>query len=428
MTDARPHVVRAGRPALTRLLGRLDADTFAREHWGHTLHLAAVEERDGDEFADLFSLDAVDELVSDRALRTPFLRVAKDGSTLPESTFTSSGGTGAGMPDQVDDTRLLRHFADGSTLVLQGLHRTWGPIRAFAADLADDLGSPVQVNAYITPPANQGFDDHYDVHDVFVLQVSGTKRWSLREPVLPQPLRSQPWTDRREEVGARAQEPAFLETTLRPGDCLYLPRGWIHSARAMGEVSAHLTIGVHAWTRHHVARTALDLVGAGLGDEAGVRQSLPLGVDLSSPDGWGEDVEQVRAALLRRLRDLPAEDLAAALETGHRRSTRPAPVRPVAQAAAAEQLRADDAVVLRRHLEPALRDDGGRVSLISRVATFTLPAAYRPALERLLEAEPVVVRDLGALAGLDDDAALELGRGLLRRGVAGLPGPTGRTG
>ena len=411
-------MVRAGRPALTRLLGTLDADTFAREHWGHTLHLATVEERGGDAFSDLFSLDAVDELVSDRALRTPFLRVAKDGSTLPEAGFTSSGGTGAGMPDQVDDTRLLRHFADGSTLVLQGLHRTWGPIRAFAADLADDLGSPVQVNAYITPPANQGFDDHYDVHDVFVLQVSGTKRWSLREPVLPQPLRSQPWTDRRDAVAARAQEPAALETTLRPGDCLYLPRGWIHSARAMGEVSAHLTIGVHAWTRHHVARTAIDLLGAGLGDEADVRQSLPLGVDLSSPDGWGEDVEQVRAALLRRLRDLPAEDLAAALETDHRRSARPAPVRPLAQVAAAEQLRADDALELRRHLEPALRDDGDRVSLVSRVATFTLPATYRPALERLLEAEPVGVRELGGLAGLDDSEALGLARGLLHRGVA----------
>lgn len=421
MTDARPQVVRAGRPALTRLLGTLDPDAFARDHWGHTLHLADVEDRGGDEFTDLFSLDAVDELVSDRALRTPFLRVAKDGSTLPEGTFTSSGGTGAGMPDQVDDSRLLRLFADGSTIVLQGLHRTWSPIRAFAADLADDLGSPVQVNAYVTPAANQGFDDHYDVHDVFVLQVSGTKRWALREPVLPQPLRSQPWTDRREEVAAAARQPAYLETTLRPGDCLYLPRGWIHSARAMGEVSTHLTIGVHAWTRHHVARAALDLVGGGLGDESDVRQSLPLGVDLSSPDGWGEDVEQVRSTLLRRLRDLPAEELAAVLHADRRSSARPAPVRPLAQAAAAEQLGPDDAVVLRRHLAATLREHGDRVGVVSRVAEFTLPAAYRPALERLLEAQPVVVRDLGGLAGLDETGALDLARGLLRRGVACLP-------
>ncbi|ANS78489.1 Cupin 4 family protein [Serinicoccus hydrothermalis] len=420
MTDG-PQVVRAGRPALTRLLGTLDPDTFAREHWGHTLHLASVEDRGGDDFADLFSLDAVDELVSERGLRTPFLRVAQDGSTLPESAFTSSGGTGAGMPDQADDSKLLRLFADGATIVLQGLHRTWSPIRRLADDLAADLGSPVQVNAYVTPPANQGFDDHYDVHDVFVLQISGTKRWALREPVLPQPLRSQPWTDRRDEVAAAAQQPAYLETTLQPGDCLYLPRGWIHSARAMGEVSTHLTIGVHAWTRHHLARSALDLLGAGLGTEDEVRRSLPLGAGLADVEEWRDDVEQVRETLLRLLRELPAEDLATALHQRHRASARPAAVRPVAQAAAAQGLQTGDAIVLRSHLVPQLLDEGDRVTVRSRVASFTLPGSYRPALERLLEGEPVSVQDLGATGGLDDDAALELARGLLRRGIAVVP-------
>ena len=36
----------------------------------------------------------------------------------------------------------------------------------------------MQINAYITPPENQGFAAHYDTHDVFVLQVSGSKRWT----------------------------------------------------------------------------------------------------------------------------------------------------------------------------------------------------------------------------------------------------------
>ena len=59
--------------------------------------------------------------------------------------------------------------------------------------------TPRQVNAYVTPAQNTGFSDHYDVHDVFVLQVAGEKRWRIREPVHPSPLRDQPWTDRRSE-------------------------------------------------------------------------------------------------------------------------------------------------------------------------------------------------------------------------------------
>ena len=73
---------------------------------------------------------------------------------------------------------VLRLFADGSTVVLQGLHRLWPPLIEFADQLAADLGHPTQVNAYITPPSSRGFSPHYDVHDVFVLQVAGEKHWT----------------------------------------------------------------------------------------------------------------------------------------------------------------------------------------------------------------------------------------------------------
>ena len=46
--------------------------------------------------------------------------------------------------------------------------------------------------------------------------------------------------------------------TLEPGDVLYVPRGWLHSATALGGVSVHLTIGVHVWHRHHLAEAVLD--------------------------------------------------------------------------------------------------------------------------------------------------------------------------
>ena len=144
--------------------------------------------------------------MSRRGLRAPFLRVANNGTTLPDSAFTAGGGTGAGIADQASDDKLLRLFADGSTIVLQGLHRTWEPVLTFTQYLAADLGHPVQVNAYVTPAQNTGFSDHYDVHDVFVLQVAGEKRWRIREPVHPSPLRDQPWTDRRSAVEEAARD------------------------------------------------------------------------------------------------------------------------------------------------------------------------------------------------------------------------------
>ena len=142
-------------------------------------------------------------------------RSAKAGSTLPNAAFTAPGGTGAGIADQVSDTKLTSLFAGGSTIVLQALHRVWPPVIDFCQQLASDLGHPVQANAYVTPPQNQGFDDHYDVHDVFVLQVAGRKRWSIHAPVHPSPLRDQPWTDRRDAVREAAlQDPDRKSTRL----------------------------------------------------------------------------------------------------------------------------------------------------------------------------------------------------------------------
>ena len=159
-----------------------------------------------DGFADLFSLAAVDELLSRRGLRTPFLRVAKDGQVVPPARFTAPGPAGATIADQVDADKLVGLYADGSTLVLQGLHQVWPPIADLTSQLAAELGHPVQVNAYVTPPQSQGFSAHYDTHDVFVLQVAGSKRWQIWQPVLDRPTADQPWNDRATDVRARAAE------------------------------------------------------------------------------------------------------------------------------------------------------------------------------------------------------------------------------
>ena len=345
--------------------------------------------------------------MSQRGLRTPFLRVARSGSTLGDGAFTAGGGIGAAIADQVSDDKLVRLFSEGATLVLQGLHRTWAPLTHFSQGLAADLGHPVQVNAYVTPPENQGFSDHYDVHDVFVLQTHGRKQWRLRRPVRPAPLRDELWTDRRAEVEAAATQPPELEAVLEPGDCLYLPRGWLHAATAQGEVSTHVTIGVHTWTRHHIARHLLDRALAEAGAREDVRASLPLGVDVGSASGLAPDVEDVRAALVEALGGVPAQAVADLLREAARSAQRAAPVGPLAQHRAAQEVADGSVVHLREHLAATLEEaDGGHV-LRSRAGTLALEAD-----------------DLDAVAALLADGSLrvrsdhvELARRLLRAGV-----------
>lgn len=375
--------------------------------WSKAPRLSTREQLGGG-FEDLFSLEAADELLSRRGLRTPFLRIAKDGVVVPTSRYTGSGGTGAQVGDQVADDRVLELFADGHTLVLQGLHRTWGPLIDFAGALTTELGHPVQVNAYVTPQQSQGFSAHYDVHDVFVLQVAGEKRWRIHEPVLRDPLRDQPWTDRRDAVAARAQEEPVIDTVLRPGDALYLPRGYLHSAQALGGVSCHLTVGVHAVTR----RAVLDALVAIAADEPELRASLPLGVDVGDPAAVAADVDATVEALVARLCSVPAAQVADRLAESLLGANRPGPLGPLAQSAALESLTEESVLAVRPYLRAVLEADGG-LRLGDR--TLPLPSGSAKAMRALLDGEALRVKDF---PDLDVEAALALAHRLVHDGVA----------
>ena len=81
LTSASRGLAATPRPsALARLIA-VDYDVFAEEYWGRQPLVSRAAELP-EPFDDLFSLDAVDELVSRRGLRTPFVRVAKNGQTL----------------------------------------------------------------------------------------------------------------------------------------------------------------------------------------------------------------------------------------------------------------------------------------------------------------------------------------------------------
>jgi ribosomal protein L16 Arg81 hydroxylase len=403
---------RAGdvRPAtpLARVTG-LGAAEFAERHWGHTPLLARGRDRDG--FRDLLDLDGVDELLSRRGLRTPFLRLARDGAVVDSRSFTASGGVGAEIADQVRDDAVAALFADGTTIVVQALHRTWPAVTEFATRLGAELGHPVQANAYITPPQSRGFSAHYDVHDVFVLQLAGRKHWTVHAPVHPDPLREQPWNDHADAVAARARDDApALDAVLEPGDALYLPRGWLHAATALGGVSAHLTVGVHVVTRFALVEALTALVA----QDPRLRASLPLGIDVADPAALAPHLDAVREALTGALAGVDAEEVARHVRRRVWQGGRPEPVGPVAAAAFAAGLAEGDAIRLRLGLRHRLVPCGERVRLELPDRQVELPLACEEPLRALLSGEACRV---GNLPGMDVADQLVLVRRLLREGV-----------
>ncbi|MBM7831757.1 ribosomal protein L16 Arg81 hydroxylase [Agromyces cerinus] len=400
------------RPALSRCI-RVPADEFAERYWGREPLLSTAAEL-GAGFDDLFSVAAVDELITRRGVRTPFIRMANEGAVLAASAYTASGGFGAEVADQVSSDKVLAEFAGGATIVLQGLHRLWPPIIDYTRELIDDLGHPAQVNAYVTPPSSQGFDPHYDTHDVFVLQISGEKHWRIHAPVHVDPLRAQPWDQHRGAVARAATGEPVIDAVLRPGDALYLPRGWIHSATALGATSVHLTIGMAPFTRADV----VDVLLRGVGENAALRTSLPLGIDLRDEDALAPIVAQTVQALVETLQQTDASRPAAVLANRFDGETRAEPVAPLATLEALEALDASTAVRWRASLPVLVTTIDDRVRIVGRAKTLSLPIEAEQAVRRLAAGGAVRA---GELPGLDAESAVVVVHRLVREGFVVAP-------
>jgi lysine-specific demethylase/histidyl-hydroxylase NO66 len=361
-------------------------------------------------FADLFSVDDVDRFVASSSPRLPTFRLVRDGKPLDPSRYTRTGRVGGQTVSGLGDPgRIFDEFRAGATLVFQGLQRSCLPVTRFCRSLELELSHSVQANAYVTPAGARGLGVHYDTHDVFVLQLAGTKAWSIHEPVLVDPLASQPWKGTAADAG-----PPVLEVELRAGDCLYVPRGFLHAARAQEAMSAHLTIGIITTTWHDVVR---DIV-AGVAEEPDFRRSLPAGYT-NDPSALAAGVEETVSRLRKWLDGVDSEAVAAATARRFLAGRPPILAGQLHQLALVDDLH-DDSVLRRRegsvcHLVTA----GERLTVVlGGGRELDMPVAAEPVMARIAATKATGdfrLRDLADLA--DEPSRLVLGRRLVAEGL-----------
>ena len=204
--------------ALDRLLAPCDRVTFLAEHWERHPH--AVHRDDPTYFEDLVSRADVDAIAGtlrnvpasgDQRVLEARLVAHRDGQ--PSSEPVAAGPDGS--PDR---SALYRGYAAGATVVLGPLGGRWPSITALCAGLEAALHHPVSAHLYLTPPDAQGFPPHHDTHDVFVVQVEGSKSWRIGPPDRELPLAD-------EAPDTTTMGVPATDIRLDAGDVLYIPRG-----------------------------------------------------------------------------------------------------------------------------------------------------------------------------------------------------------
>ena len=221
-------------------------------------------------YASLLSFRDLDSLLATQHQRLPGLRLVKAKTDIPIQRYSPDYvQMGESLYGTVDIDRVFAEHQAGATIILEGVHRTWGPLSQFCRELEGTLGHPLQANLYLTPKAAQGFEAHYDTHDVFIVQITGHKKWRIFPPHIRLPLRSQPYAG---DQGASARPLQVHQ--LAQGDLLYIPRGYSHEAMTQShDLSAHITLGVLAYTWYDLLKIVIKQICE---SDYIFRQSLPI--------------------------------------------------------------------------------------------------------------------------------------------------------
>jgi ribosomal protein L16 Arg81 hydroxylase len=282
------------RMTLEHLLDPVDLPTFFETYWErNSLHIPGRP----DKFAALFSVErfhrAVEQVNNTRGERRP-----------DELVYLSAGKE---APDgfhydiPIRPTQIRPLLAIGLTIQAERLEFADPGLRDLVRAIRAQVRIPseVDVGAFLSPDGS-GFELHYDVPAMWILQIDGAKRWWYSpRPVARFPLASRITTpnERRQGVDGLYREEDLVERVLQTGDVLYLPGGTWHRARGVGR-SLHLSLMVRS-------SNYLQLFGAAL---APLLTSLEDWRHLPAPPATPGDLERpgpgLEAQFDERLREL----------------------------------------------------------------------------------------------------------------------------
>lgn len=224
----------------------LTMQAFFEEYWEQQPLFIS---RTAPHFSTLIDISAIESLLSSQPLYFPGVQLTQSGRALSASSYTDE-------QNRILPLRLLELHQGGATIVLSQAQVLFPPLNELCREVMRTLKMRCQTNVYVSPPGNQGFNAHYDTHDVFILQVSGTKTFNFYPSSLVLPFAE-------EQFDPDTLVPADIDESiaLSAGDTLYIPRGVVHDAVAdAAEPSIHVTLGVYPVTMRDVLQEAVQLV------------------------------------------------------------------------------------------------------------------------------------------------------------------------
>lgn len=215
---------------------------FSGVHGKDAVHIEGA----ADKFDFAMTWDAMSGLLNQTALWTAAtLELYLDTQRIPPQEYTTAGHTRVGSQAPTVNLDRVRHWIrHGASIVLNDIQSLTPGMKDISRTLADRLGGKVQANLYCSWRAHQAFGVHFDTHDVFAMQIAGVKRWRIYQRPISDPINHPSFKNLDRAFHERNHGPLSHDFLMKPGDMIYVPRGFYHEALAESDATMHISFGI----------------------------------------------------------------------------------------------------------------------------------------------------------------------------------------
>jgi len=172
------------------------------------------------------------------------LRLMRNHQAVPDEQYCRSVRTVNGMVMQPSPAKMEVFISAGASIVGNDVQLKHAPLANIADVLSRAYAAQIGANVYCSFQGVQAFGTHFDNHHVFVIHTEGEKVWNLYDQRAENPVENLPDTPETRLYLEQSRGKVMQKVTMRPGDVLYLPRGWYHDALAEDGGSLHVTFSI----------------------------------------------------------------------------------------------------------------------------------------------------------------------------------------
>lgn len=222
---------------LKDLLGDINCEDFFSKHWNKNHFLW----RDTKNVIPNFSKTMFFYLIENCNLDFPRLTCLNNRGQVPVEQYVDI--TPNSISSKIIATKVKSLAKNGNTIRITGVDQFDSNLRSLRQQLINIFRFNVTINAYYSSSPADGMNPHYDIRHIFIMQLEGSKQWSMGTKINQTP---------REEFrpfwnngNYKALDQTLDIFNLNAGEILYIPPGLWHQTKTLEpNYSLHLALGV----------------------------------------------------------------------------------------------------------------------------------------------------------------------------------------